>query len=250
MLVKLDETAASLYEAAYTNNRQAGYLKLQQFQALLNKSRAIGRGTAEGWAALYKEANDIDNALRRGDTGSGWLMSAARIKLTTDSLVRPEHALWLQYESVLLHDWDRVRQSWKRTSGDGADAAEAAVASLSMHLDRIEPAASMQFGSAALLEAKERLQYTERLLEGAKASGGDSGEATARVDRSLSVLRQLLAKLFDEGRQTAELPAVAPAAAVHPISWAFFLGTIICAVLTLTGWRKYRQTPYGTKPLP
>ncbi|MDQ0111508.1 sporulation protein YpjB [Paenibacillus harenae] len=245
MLASLDEAAALLYEAAYTNNRQAGFLRLQQFNNIAKKASATGAGTPAGWAAINESVAHIERALVNGEAGSGWLMASSRIKLSTDALVRPEHALWLQYESVLLHDWTRVQQSWKRTTEDGALAASAAMDSLNEHLNRIEVAASMQYGNSAVDEALIRAKYTGLLLDGITYAGAN-GE---RVDRSLEALRSKLVQLFDEGRETADMPVVAPTATTNPISWALFLGTIICAVLTYTGWRKYQRSPYGTKPL-
>lgn len=245
MLASLDEAAASLYEAAYTNNRQAAFLKLQRFNQLTKQASVSGSGSQAGWEAINEAVAQIEQALVRGEPGSGWLMAATRIKLSTDALVRPEHALWLQYESILLHDWTRVQQSWKRSTDDGALAASAAMDSLNEHLNRIELAASIQFGDTAIDEALVRAHYTNLLLDGI-IDGGSNGE---RVNKSLDALRDKLVQLFDEGRETAVLPVVAPAASTNPISWALFLGTIICAVLTYSGWRKYQRSPYGIKPL-
>ncbi|NIK67742.1 sporulation protein YpjB [Paenibacillus sp. BK720] len=244
-LLRLDETAAALYEAAYTNNRQAGYKYVQQLDKLMNKSDIRQAGQAAGWKLMDESIASITYTLKNGKVTSDWLTAAARIHLTTDALLRPDHALWLQYEKVMLEDLERVNRSWNRQTDDGAIAARAAMNSFNQHLSRIEAAASMQRPTERIDELRDRMQYTNVLLE-----AGMKGQTKQDwTDNSISDLEFSVNRLFDNGQPQDEEPVVAPIGEAHPISWILLLGAIIMAVLTYTGWRKYKQQPYGVKPL-
>lgn len=244
-LLRLDETAAALYEAAYMNNRQAGYKYVQQLDKLVNKGEIRQAGQVAGWKLMEESIASITYTLKNGKVTSDWLTAAARIHLTTDALLRPDHALWLQYEKVMLEDLERVNRSWNRQTDDGAIAARAAMNSFNQHLSRIEAAASMQRPTERINELRDRMHYTNVLLE-----AGMKGQTKQDwTDNSISDLEFSVNRLFDNGHSQDEEPVVAPVGDAHPISWILLLGAIIMAVLTYTGWRKYKQQPYGVKPL-
>lgn len=245
-LSRLDETANALYEAANTDNRQAGFLHVQQLERMIKGELKGKSGKMEGWAAIEQDARAIEQTITSSDTSSGWLKEAARIRLATDALVRPEHALWLQYESVMLDDLSRVEKAWKRQTGDGAIAARATMNSLQEHAERIEPAISMIYGSMHGAELIERIRYTNQLLESKKSSPLNE----VMINHSLKALNNAIVKMFDHGGRAEVVPAIAPLATANPLSWTFFLGAIISAVLTYSGWRKYKNNPFGVKPLP
>ncbi|MCA0754389.1 hypothetical protein KP806_04960 [Paenibacillus sp. N4] len=243
-LSRLDELAGSLYHAANINNRQAGYAYLQQLQRLLEGGQRPG-GMNEGWEFMKLDSDAIGRALVSGDAAAGWTREAARLRLAADALVRPDHALWLQYESLMLDDLSRVEKAWKRQTGDGAEAARAALGSLQSHADRIEPAVAILFGSMHAAELKGRIRYTNQLLE----SGTMSPSSEHLVNQSLKSLNASVIRLFDRSGSVEVEPAVAPIAAANPIKWTLMLGAVISAVLTYTGWRKYKAEPYGVKPI-
>ncbi|RCW51084.1 sporulation protein YpjB [Paenibacillus prosopidis] len=245
-LTRLDETANALYEAANTDNRQAGFLHVQQLERMIKGELKGKSGKMEGWAAIEQDARAIEQTIRSSETSSGWLKEAARIRLATDALVRPEHALWLQYESIMLDDLSRVEKAWKRQTGDGAIAARATMNSLQEHAERIEPAISMIYGSMHGAELNERIRYTNQLLETKKSSPLNE----VMINHSLKALNTAIVKMFDHSGRAEVMPAVAPLATSNPLSWTFFLGAIISAVLTYSGWRKYKNNPFGVKPLP
>ncbi|MCM3627481.1 sporulation protein YpjB [Paenibacillus glycanilyticus] len=244
-LLRLDETAAALYEAAYLNNRQAGYKYVQQLEKLMSKNDIRQAGQAAGWELMEDSISSITSTLKNGKVASDWLTAAARIHLTTDALLRPDHALWLQYEKVMLEDLERVNRSWNRQTDDGAIAARAAMNSFNQHLSRIEAAASMQRPAGRIDELRDRMHYTNVLLE-----AGMKGQTKQDwTDNSIQDLEFAVSRLFDDGHSQEEEPVVAPIGEANPISWILLLGAIIMAVLTYSGWRKYKQQPYGVKPL-
>ncbi|MGM0880442.1 MAG: sporulation protein YpjB [Bacillota bacterium] len=245
-LSRLDETANALYEAANTDNRQAGFLHVQQLERMIEGELKGKSGKMEGWAAIEQDAKAIEQTITSSEASSGWLMEAARIRLATDALVRPEHALWLQYESIMLDDLSRVEKAWKRQTGDGAIAARATMNSLQEHAKRIEPAISMIYGSMHGAELNERIRYTNQLLETKKSNALNE----VMINHSLKALHTAIVKMFDHSGRAEVMPAVAPLATANPLSWTLFLGAIISAVLTYSGWRKYKTDPFGVKPLP
>ncbi|CAM3971787.1 sporulation protein YpjB [Paenibacillus alkaliterrae] len=244
-LTRMDELASSLYQAAYTNNRQAGYVQVQQLQRILEGELKYSAGMPEGWRVMEQDARFIEQTLISGATTADWLMEAARLRLATDALVRPEHALWLQYENIMLDDLSRVEKAWKRQTGDGAIAARAAMNSLQKHAERIEPSIAMMYGIMHGSELMERIRYTNQLLESKSLSALNADMVT----HSLKSLKEAITRVYDQGGRADVLPAVAPLGAANPLSWTLFLGAIISAVLTYSGWRKYKTNPFGVKPL-
>ncbi|WP_054024515.1 sporulation protein YpjB [Bacillus sp. FJAT-28004] len=242
---RLDDIASSLYEAAYTNNRQAAYQYVQQLQQMVDGGLKYSSGNADGWVAVEKDASAIEKTLVKGSIGTSWFLEAARLKLAADALARPENALWLQYEKIMLDDISRVEKAWKRQTDDGAIAARAVMISLEQHANRIKPAVSMLYGSKHEAELTERIQYTNRLLE---ASRNDKNN-NAQINRSLLELKETLVRLFNQNQLEADVPVVAAVPISNPLRWTLFLGAFISAILTYTGWRKYKTNPFGVKPL-
>ncbi|OBZ17548.1 MULTISPECIES: sporulation protein YpjB [Bacillales] len=244
-LQRLDDMASSLYEAANTNNRQTSYQYVQQLQRVIEGGLRQTMGNEEGWSAMAQDARTIEHTLVSGAGSSSWLMEAARIKLAADALIRPEHALWLQYESVMLDDLSRVEKAWKRQTGDGAIAARASMTGLQEHAKRIEPAIRMLYGGMLEAELTERILYTNKLLE----ANVHNITNDAMIDRSLKALKESLVRLFDQSGRENSLPAVAAIPTSNPLSWTLFLGALISAILTYSGWRKYKANPFGVKPI-
>lgn len=242
---RMDNIASSLYEAAYTNNRQAAYQYVQQLQQLVDGELKYAAGNAEGWQAVERDANTIEKTLVKGSLGTSWFVEAARIKLTADALARPNNALWLQYEKIMLDDISRVEKAWKRQTDDGAIAARAVMISLEKHADRIKPAVSMMYGSKHGTELMERIQYTNRLLE---ASRKDKNNV-ASINRSMLELKDTLTRMFNQNQLEADVPVVAAVPISNPLRWTLLLGAFISAILTYTGWRKYKENPFGVKPI-
>ncbi|MDQ8735426.1 sporulation protein YpjB [Paenibacillus sp. LHD-38] len=245
-LERLDVIVSSLYEAAYSNNRQVGFQDIQQLKRVLESELRHSVGKMEGWSAIEKDTELIEQKLMKGVSDSSWLMEASRIRLASDALVRPDQALWLQYESVMLEDLSRVEKAWKRQTDDGAIAARASMTSLETHAVRISTAISIQFGSMREAELKERINYTNRLLDASVINKTNE----AMIDRSLSAMKESLNRMFAQSRAEEETTAAVSTPISNPLSWTFFLGAFISAILTFTGWRKYKNNPFGVKPLP
>ncbi|WP_179090213.1 sporulation protein YpjB [Paenibacillus sp. FSL H8-0548] len=245
-LQRLDEIAGSLYEAAYTNNRQAGFQQVQQLQRMMTVELRRASGHKEGWIAMEQDARSIERALVNSQMSSEWLLQAARIRLAADALVRPEHALLLQYESIMQDDLSRVEKAWKRQTGDGAIAARASMNSLEAHMKRVEPAMNLLYGSMHGAEVVERISYTNRLLEASRSNTTND----AMIDRSIIALKESIVHMYDKSGRAEVLPTTAIASTSNPLSWTLFLGAFISAILTYSGWRKYKLNPFGVKPLP
>ena len=241
-LVRLDLVAHQLYDSALAGSRQTAYLHVQQLRQLASQDTLQRIGYREGWSAMRKDAAAIELAIAQGALSSSWMDKAARIRLASDALLRPDKALWLQYEQVMLDDIARIEKAWKRQAGNGAVAAKAAMHSLTGHAGRIETAVMISLGEQRGTELGERVQYMRELLE-ARVEGHANDEM---VNESLRALKAVVASLFEASSSGDE--ATAPAAVIpgssSPLSWTLLLGAVICAVLAFTGWRKYKDRPF------
>jgi hypothetical protein len=240
-----DHLTRELYHAARAGNRQAGFLYAQKLQGLLEKTSLLAPDKRSGIMAMYRDAEQIKEALMSGDPAVPWLQEAARLMLAGDVLVRPDNALWLQYESVMLDDWSRVEKGWKRQTEDRSQAARAAMNSLQEHARRIEPAYTLLYGADYGAELHERIAYTNKLLEGRTTLGGHD----VMINDALKALREAIVKLYDQSRHAETLAVFTPPLTANPFKWAFMLGAVISAVLAYKGWSKYKAEPYGVKRL-
>lgn len=247
-LYRMNETAAALYRAAYTNNRQLAYAELQKLSKMLDNDMLGSYGSAEGWQMLQQDADKIEASLASGVKHSMWLEQAVRIRLGADSLVAGNQGLWLQYEKLLLEDLSKVRKAWKRGAGDPADAATAMMRQLELRANRIQTAAAYSGDFVRSVELMERINYTYRLLRESKATS-TSGYARNLAESSLDGIHTAIIGVFEREQEVSAIPAVNMPQSSKPIQWALLLGMIISAVLAWTGWRKYKQTPYGVKKL-
>ncbi|GKU79516.1 sporulation protein YpjB [Paenibacillus sp. L3-i20] len=247
-LYRMEETATALYNAAYQNNRQGAYAEMQKLQKHIGNDMLTSYGTSQGWAALSSDADLIQAALSSGDKNSNWIEHAVRIRLGTDALVRGKHGLWFQYENLLIDDITSVHKAWKRGQGNHLTAAQAMMKSVSLHAVRIESAALLTGNELRMNELMKRIEYTNRLLEARKLTLYDSA-VDKKIEESLDGISSAIKGIFLSADHAQVLPAIVLPAAPNPLKWALFLGTIISAVLTWTGWRKYKQHPYGVKSL-
>ncbi|MGG4142818.1 sporulation protein YpjB [Paenibacillus algorifonticola] len=247
LMRRFEEAAHSLYKASYADNRQAGYKYVQQLERLLPQLETGIEGRPAGWAKLQQSIRAVSDELLSKKQSVAWMESSARIHLTADAMLRPASGLWMQYERVMLEDVSRVRKAWKRPYEERADAARAVMDNLSAHLALVEGPAFMLRPEGRAKELQERIRYTNVLL-----SAGPKDQAQAgRVDEALTQLGAAVSRLFTDKPQTiVEEPALAPPASANPVSWTLLLGAIIMAVLAYKSWRKYKQQPYGIKPLP
>ncbi len=238
-----DDLTRGMYDAARAGNRQAGFLYAQKLLANLEKIGYLQPDKRSGIAGMAEDSSVIKDVLMSGNPAALWLPMTARLMLAGDVMVRPANALWLQYEAVLLDDWSRVEKGWKRQTDDRAEAARAAMYSLENHADRIELAYTLLYGAGHGVELKERIAYTNKLLELRTTRGGHD----VMVNEALQALRSAIIKLYDQSRQAETLAVFSPPLVASPLKWALLLGAVISAVLTYKGWSKYKAEPYGVK---
>ena len=246
-LLRVEAASEKLYAAAYSGNRQEAYRHAQRLRQLLNDEQLYVYGTADGWSAMAGDAAAMERALAAGAPVTAWIEEASRIRLAADAMVRPESALWLQYEKLLAEDVMRLKQDFKRHSGSAADAASARLNVLRDHARRVEPAAIAAGSGLRMRELTERISYSGRLLK--SVHGQPSGGDVRSIEQSFGALELAIRGIFESRGADGSQSAVAVPSVSHPIRWALFMGAFISAVLSYAGWRKYKNNPYGVKPL-
>jgi hypothetical protein len=197
----------------------------------------------------------IEAALAKGAANTEWREPSARVRLALDAVVGGSGSLWYQYKRLLQDDVQSIGQALKRSTDDREAAAEAALAllgSMSAHVNRIEPAAAISGQGLRMDELKQRMAYSKKLIE-LTGNGEDSGAASGMRTalQSLEGASAAIDSIFktDTAADVTAMPVFAPAASIYTLQWSLFLGTLISAILTFVGWRKYKQTPYGIKSM-
>ncbi|MHA6483916.1 sporulation protein YpjB [Paenibacillus sp. strain BS8-2] len=254
MLFRMDETAVALYGAANENNRQYAYAQVQKLQKGLKNELLLSYGDETGWEKLSEDLVVIESALIKGISHTEWRERAARVRLAIDAVTAGSGSLWYQYRRLLQDDVQLVGQALKRSTDDRESAANAALAlmaTMSAHVNRIEPSAAMNGQALRMDELKQRLAYSEKLIALMKDNNSASATELRTALQSLEGASVAIDNIFqmDAKDDVAALAALTEAPSIYPLQWSFFIGTLISAVLTFVGWRKYKQKPYGVKSI-
>ncbi|MDQ6418206.1 sporulation protein YpjB [Paenibacillus sp. LHD-117] len=252
-LYRMDEMATALYGAANDNNRQYAYVQIQKLQKGIASEMLRYYGHEEGWDAIAADLKAIELVLARGSSNTEWREYAARVRLAFDAVIGGSGSLWYQYERLLREDVRLVGQALKRSTDDrlaAADAADALLTTMQAHVNRMETAAIMTGHSLRVEELRQRMAYSVKMIDSLKKEEGNASKKGIRlVEESLDGTALALDHIFRSEENADPVPVLAPPSASHPLQWTFFLGTMISAVLTYVGWRKYKQTPYGIKSI-
>ncbi|MFD0958842.1 sporulation protein YpjB [Paenibacillus chungangensis] len=249
-LMKLDTIAESLYTASYSHNRQAAYSHLLTLKRYLEDEIIQQYGAEDGWRLMIADADKVERALTDGQPDMNWLEQVTRIRLAVDAMVRPDRALWLPYEQLLRDDVSSIRQAWHRGDGSEGPAAAAMLHRMHVHANRIEAAANIAGHQLRMRELMERIQYGRRILVAMEKQGAEKLRpiSNQEVERTLATMDNVISAIYS-GDDGMSYPAIASPEQGKPLRWIFMIGTMISAVLTLVGWRKYRTRPYGIKPI-
>ncbi|QHW30163.1 hypothetical protein GZH47_04440 [Paenibacillus rhizovicinus] len=245
-LEQLSSWSDALYAAANNSNRQEAYLLLQRIEGLAAKKDVRSSGTPAGWHAFDLSLQAAKKAMPVQGTASLWYTEAAKLKLASDAVFRPESPLWLQYEGVLRDDVQRIRVSWQSQIEDRAMAAEAAIGIYGAHIDRLEVAALMQRDAGSIEALRDRLAYIKEIVNAA-----DSGQVRPEaVIIALDSLNDSASALFRkpgyEGGEAAMSEALPPGMTVGQQRETsmqvaeLFISAFVMGVLGYAGWRKYR----------
>ncbi|WP_190287503.1 sporulation protein YpjB [Paenibacillus darwinianus] len=223
------------YQASIEGNRQLAYGYVLKIKSVAGDRELRSLGTKEGWKVLDERLNAAETLIERGEFAYTWREEAARLKLAVDALSRDRNALWRQYERLLREDLSRLRKAWQRGGKEGDASAYAALDQLESHTLRLEAAAAFGAEPARVSLLKERIRYTEKLLQAAPG-GPDSANRTL-TEGSFMLLGDSVDRLF--ASDTARSAAVS--ASGHPSwQWAAMLAVIVLAGLFYTGWQKFR----------
>ncbi|MBM7564515.1 sporulation protein YpjB [Paenibacillus sacheonensis] len=244
-LEQLSSWSDALYAAANQSNRQEAYLLLQRIEELAATDDVRKTGTPAGWHAFDLSLQAAKKAMSEKGTTTLWYTEAARLKLASDAVNRPEAPLWLQYEGVLRDDSQRILTAWQSQIEDRAMAAEAAIGIYGEHLDRLEVAALMQRDAGELEAVRERLDYMKEVVKAVGSGQLRHETVNSALDRVNASASALFKDPSDEG-EPAVAEAIPPGVTVGQRREGsmqlaeMFIAAFVMGVLGFAGWRKYR----------
>lgn len=247
-LQKMNADAAALYAEAHANNRQSAYMLLLKVKNQAADIMLRSFGSKSGWDKLDLELSAAEESLSAGKQSHEWMENAARIALAADALASGSGGLWLQYEKLLEDDMVVLRRAWKRGSGEPS-AAAAILNGVSAHAGRVEAAASMAGSPEHAERLISEISRLEARLNALASGASDTSRLTLAVEASFLSMEEEIARMFAGAAYDSAFKPVTAAERPGLLQWALFLGTVISAVLTWAGWRKYKQNPFGVKPL-
>ena len=249
-LQRMNETAAALYAAAASNEKHLAYNRLMKLKQQTESGMLRGFGTEAGWEALDNEMAETEVLLLSGSPSRDWNEGAARIALAVDAISSGSGGLWLQYEKLLEDDLAAIRKAWKRSAGDPAAAALARLNHFEVYASRIGPAALMAGSAHETEQLIEGIKEASALLNAKMADPDDHQRLQLAIEAAFSSMEAASSAMFEgEAYRSAFKPIAQSPGGPDVTQWVLFFGTVIAAVLTWTGWRKYKQDPFGVKTL-
>jgi len=231
-LERLEEWTSGLYQASIDENRQLAYTYALRLQSLTQDAELRRLGEPAGWERIDERVASVVNGLNRGALSPTWREDASKLKLAVDALDEGRSSLWLQYERLLREDIHRLQKAWQRGGREGAQAAEAALAQLRLHVSRMEAAAAVAEQPDRIRTLLDRIRYTEKLIVAPEQSAAQRTLA----EGSFVLIGDAVDRLFENEASIAH-----PEAVGHPSwQWTFMLATVVLSALAFTGWRKHR----------
>ncbi len=223
--------AEALYKAVGEGDRLAAARSLQEAELRLRKLPMTAIATAEGIQALADSVAKMKRAMAAVSQDAKRIQtSAAELRLAADALAEPRKPLWLQYRPVLREDVSVLERELGASPGRVTKEAQAAWNGLADHYRLIRTAVALQREPYVVERGDAVIRYADRLLRSETPDPKLLGEL-------IPPLREAMEGLFPpEGERPATVPAVVP----PPWGFSATLGSIIVAILTWAGWRRFR----------
>ncbi|XEC92723.1 sporulation protein YpjB [Paenibacillus tarimensis] len=235
---KLLQLSKNLYQAATDGNRQLVFYYFNRLERLAADKDYRQYGSSHGWSAVDRAISGLRSALQPGKPYKPYndmRTYGAQLLLAFDALVHEKGALWKTYHEVLTEDVNRIVKAWRRNTGDGAEAAFAAVKPLSDHIRLIVPAALMKRDQEQVVSLQEAYRYTYNLLE-----AGKRGELDREwMEQALNSLSNAIDILFQEPGDRLSEPVISPVYGSMPWRWTIVVALLILSVLGYVGWQKF-----------
>ncbi|MEF2244983.1 sporulation protein YpjB [Paenibacillus sp. IITD108] len=247
LLEQLEASINKIYEAAVIDNRQAGYVELQKLKKYVE--RYLEKSTdvrLTGWQQLRHEVERLSISMESGTLAVNWHQQAAKLRLAIDSQIRPQTALWLQYQLLLKEDIALLKKSLYGQSDGFIQAARGIMTSIEGKYDRLKLAGYMEQEPAVIAAVEERIAHTKKLLfDKPYATKEKRNEIVASVD----ALHTVFISLFQDNTQSIAASVLIVGPESEALGWTLFFGGFIFTVLAFVSWRKYKLAPYGVKPI-
>jgi len=244
-LVILENTIAELYEKSNASHKQEVYRLLQSLKHQLNDPQLLQFGTVNGWKMMKDDLLEAEKALIAEQPGIVWREPVNRLRLAVDSLLQAEQGPWLQYESLMLDDLQSIRRA-SHGSKESAPAMTAIyVEKLFERMNRMQIAAYMVGDESEMNHLTKRAELLKNFMT--VHSEGWNSEQQKRLMTIVDNIELAVHGLFAQAEGTITVPAITVPTGTNPTSIALFIGSIISAILTYIGYRKYKQEPYGVK---
>lgn len=244
-LLTLEKTIADLYKQSNDSHKQEVYRLLQSLKHQLNEPQLLQYGTANGWIMMKNDVLAVEKALIEQKAGIVWREPVIRLRLAVDALLQAEHGPWLQYESLMLDDLQSIRRASRSDKAYAPETTAIYVEKLFERMSRMEIAAFMVGDEDQMKQLLKRSELLQSFM--AVHQDGWNQEQQRRLMTIVDNIELSVHALFAQAEETITVPAVTVPVGMNTTSFALLIGAIISGILTFTGYRKYKQVPYGVK---
>ncbi|BBH20966.1 hypothetical protein Back11_23110 [Paenibacillus baekrokdamisoli] len=241
-LTELNRLSEELYSASNKGNRQLAYTILGHLEKASALPSVRQQGTPQGWIAFDKSLKEVKQVLSQTGSSRDWYMQAARIKLASDALIRPEAGLWLQYEDILGDDESRMRQAWQSQRKGYSEETLISLRIYNEHLQRFEVAALMQRDASLLLGLRNQLVYTEQLIRHVEKEGKTNATSIPQAFQNLILAQSHLFQgdhpsIAAQSDPRVMMPGGNPSSSEQLA--ILYISAIVMSMLALVGWRRF-----------
>ncbi|GAE04693.1 sporulation protein YpjB [Paenibacillus sp. JCM 10914] len=190
----LNHEAEQLYRHVEEGNVQAVLDNLRRVTGIFESASFQGLTGVEGIHALAESIMEMKEATTRAvQEPQDWMISAGKLRLATDSLIRSKDALWLQYYKVIREDLQLLSQYASQQDKAGMKRA---YDSLDQHYELIRPAIVIQRKPEEVNMLESWLSYAGGLVT--------SGEMSA-VERVVAQGEEMVNTLFGKKKDEQAL---------------------------------------------
>ncbi|MFC5699916.1 sporulation protein YpjB [Cohnella faecalis] len=225
------DAAELLYKSVQDGDKLESLRRMQQTERGFLALRLEGLTSVEGVQAL---SNSIAGLKRQivsvSPDHQRWKTAAAEVRLAADALANPGEPMWHRYRAVVLDDLNSLDKALK-SEGASSLRARSAFQALNNHYRLIRTAVLLSTEPFVAERADSAMAYASRVMSAAKADA-------KLTDNLIPALTNALEGVFPnkDEEPTVSVPASGPT-----WGWSAMIGSIVVAMLTWVGWRRYRS---------
>jgi len=243
---KLNDLMVELYGLSKDANKIAVYNQLQPIKLHIKANYAILNSQFEHFHLFEEELNVLERELINKQNIVQWKETVNRLFLASDAMLQGDEGPWREYEVLLLERISLMENTFISPTSYRASTMQANLTLLEHQLNRITLATQLVGNKTRLEELQFRVVDLQAFML-TLPSDSEQQQYYKELEHSIAGIKQTTLALFENTSPVSFEPIIENQH--FPLQLACLLTLLISIVLSLTSYRKYKQSPYGVKKL-